>query len=295
MIDSDRLSSFIAFAEELYFTRAAARLHLSQPALHVQIKKLADDVGAPLYRRVGRSLQLTAPGRELLGFARELRERTEAFLSALGGGGPQRVTLAAGEGTLLYNLGPAIRKAAQLPGVKLRVLTRDREGTLAALASAEAHLGVTALEVVPDDLEARLLRRAGMRLVMPPGHPLTRKRRVKLAELQGERLIVPPPGHRHRQVIARALESAGVGWEVALEANGWELMLHYAALGMGLAIVNDTCRIPRSAQSRPLAGIPSVSYHVLHGRRIGLSEPAQVVRRLIIEAFSDHSSFTRYT
>jgi LysR family transcriptional regulator, low CO2-responsive transcriptional regulator len=293
MIDSTRLASFIAFAEELNFTRAAARLHISQPALHVQIRKLADEIGAPLYRRVGRALQLSPQGRELLGFGRELRERTENFLSVLAGGGPHRVTLAAGEGTLLYALGAAIRKAAQQPGLKLSVLTRDREGTLAALASAEAHLGVTALEVVPEHLEARLLRRAGMLLVMPHGHRLTRKRRLKLADLEDERLIVPPPGHRHRQVVARALESAGVNWEVALEANGWELMLQYATLGMGLAIVNDICRIPRAAVARPITGIPSVGYFVLHGRRLGLSEPAQVVRGLILETFSDHSSFTR--
>jgi DNA-binding transcriptional LysR family regulator len=107
MIDS-RLASFLAFGEELNFTRAAARLHLSQPALHVQIRKLAEDVGDPLYRRVGRALELTPAGRELLGFGRELRDRTDSFLASLRGASPQRVVLAAGEGALLYSLGPAI-------------------------------------------------------------------------------------------------------------------------------------------------------------------------------------------
>ena len=54
MIDSDRLRSFIAFGEELSFTRAAARLHLSQPALHVQVARLTEELGVLLYRRVGR-------------------------------------------------------------------------------------------------------------------------------------------------------------------------------------------------------------------------------------------------
>jgi DNA-binding transcriptional LysR family regulator len=283
MIDSGRLTSFIAFAEELNFTRAAARLHISQPALHVQIGKLAEDVGASLYRRVGRALELTVQGRELLGFGREVRERTDNFLASMNGGSAQRVVLAAGEGTLLYGLGPAIRRAAQLPDVKLQVLTRDREGTLAALANAEAHLGVTALDVVPETMTATLLRRAGMLLVMPSGHRLGRKRRVRLADLAGERLIVPPPSRPHRQLVARSLADAGIDWEVALEATGWEVMLHYAALGVGLAIVNDICRIPRGAVARPLAGLPALSYYVLHRSHLGLSAPAERLRRLIIE------------
>jgi DNA-binding transcriptional LysR family regulator len=54
MIRSEWLTSFIAFAEELNFTRAAARLHISQPAFHVQIRKLAEALGVTLYERAGR-------------------------------------------------------------------------------------------------------------------------------------------------------------------------------------------------------------------------------------------------
>jgi DNA-binding transcriptional LysR family regulator len=286
MIDSERLRSFIAFAEELNFTRAALRLHLSQPALHVQIRKLGEDVGAPLYTRAGRALALTSQGRELLGFARELRDRTDTFLKGLGQPGPRQVVLAAGEGTLLYLLGEAIRKAARLPGVNLRVLTRDREGTLAALGSGETHLGVTTLDVVPEGLSATLLRRAGMLLVMPRGHRLAGKRRVGLADLAGERLILPPAARPHRQQVARALASAGVAWELALEATGWEVMLHYASLGVGLAIVNDTCRLPRGAVARPLPALPALQYYVLHKARLGLAPPAEALRALIVEAFA---------
>jgi LysR family transcriptional regulator, low CO2-responsive transcriptional regulator len=286
MIDSTRLASFIAFAEELNFTRAAARLHVSQPALHVQIRRLSEDLKAPLYHRVGRGLELSPQGRQLLGFGRQLREQTESFLAGLGGDALQRVVLAAGEGALLYRLGPAIRKAARSPGVKMQILTRDRDGTLAALATSEAQLGVTTLEVVPEAMEATLLRRSGMVLVVPHGHRLAKKRRVRLADLAGERLVVPPATRPHRQLVARALASAGVEWEVALEASGWEVMLHHAALGLGLAIVNDVCRIPHGTVARQLPEIPSLNYYVLHERRRKLSGPAQALRRLIVDTFS---------
>ena len=286
MIDSTRLSSFVAFAEELNFTRAAARLHISQPALHVQIQKLAEEVGAPLYRRVGRALELTGQGREVLAFGRELHQRTETFRASLAGHSAERVVLAAGEGALLYVLGPAVRKMARTSGVLLRVLTRDRDGTLAALASAEANLGVTALEVVPESLQATLLRRAGMLVVVPRTHRLARKRRVALADLARERLIVPPANRPHRQFIARALDAAGVPWEVAVEAGGWELMLNYAAAGVGLAVVNDICRIPAGAVARPLSGMPALSYYLLHSKRAPLMPGAAELKRLIGEAFA---------
>jgi DNA-binding transcriptional LysR family regulator len=285
MIRSEHLASFIAFAEELSFTRAAARLHVSQPAFHVQIRKLGEAVGATLYERAGRGLVLTQKGRELLAFARETRDETAAFLERFSGeAAPATTVLAAGEGTLLYVLGPALRAYAAR-GAPLRILTRDREGTLAALATREAHLGVAALEVGPDGLRATRLRRAGMVLAMPRGHRLARAARVQLRDLAGERLIVPPPQARHRQTLTRALGAAGIDWEIALEASGWPVMLEYTRLGAGLAIVNDICRLPAGVTARPLPELPAIDYHLLEppGRR--RPAPVEALRALIIEAF----------
>jgi DNA-binding transcriptional LysR family regulator len=285
MINADWLSSYVVFAEELNFTRAAARLHLSQPALYVQVRKLGDALEVELYARRGRSLALTPQGIHVLAFARELRDRTNAFLSGLGRPTPQAVVLAAGEGTLLYALSGAIRDVAATRDVRLRVLTRDRDGILRALESGETHLGVLPLEVVPDWLDATALRKVGMKVVMPAGHRLARKRRLRLVDLAGERLIVPPPERPHRQLVARALASAGVAWELAVEASGWEVMLTFAKLGVGLAIVNDICSVPRGAVARSLHELPSLDYYV--AQRVGrtLEAPAALLRQRVITAF----------
>lgn len=293
MIKSDWLRSYIAFAEDLNFTRAAARLHISQPALHVQIAKLSEAVGATLYLRTGRALALTEQGRRVLAFARELEERTESFLAGMSGQPRDTVVLAAGEGTLLYVLGPAVRRMSQRTEVKVRALTRDGAGTLAALAAGEAHLGVAALDAVPEHVTARLLRRVGMSLVMPRDHRLSRKRRVRLRDLHGERLIVPPAERPHRQQLARALAAQGVRWELAVEASGWELMLEYARLGVGLAVVNDICRTPRGTVMRPIPELSPVHYHVLHRSERKLSAAAEALRALIIEAFAPEERAAR--
>jgi DNA-binding transcriptional LysR family regulator len=285
MIDSTRLASFRVFAEELSFTRAAARLHISQPALHVQIGKLAESLGVELYRRNGRRLELTPAGRELLGFARDSERRTETFLASLGRSTPRTVVLAAGEGSLLFVLGDAIRRATRRPGLDLRILSRDRDGVLAALRTGEAHVGVTALPVAPDDLAAVRLRTAGMSAVMARGHRLAAKRTLRLADLAGERLIVTPGGGPHREQLERALAAASIAWDRAVEASGWSLLLHYAALGIGIAIVNDICRPPAGTIARPLPDLPSLSYWLLHRRDLDASDPASTLREPIVDAF----------
>ena len=122
MSDSRLLDAFAAFGEDLNMTRAARRLHVTQPALHAQLRRLGDLMGAPLYARVGRTLRLTPTGKRVLAFAREARERDAAFLGEIATAAPrQPVVLAAGEGAYLYLLGEPLRRAKKTP---LRLLLR---------------------------------------------------------------------------------------------------------------------------------------------------------------------------
>src|SRR4051794_31012306 len=114
-LSTDALASFAVFADHLNFTRAAEELHISQPALHVKVQKLAENLGRPLYTRQGRRLTLTSTGEQVARFARDLDARMTAFLADVHGTAPDRVpTLAAGEGAYLYLLGDAVH-----PGVRL--------------------------------------------------------------------------------------------------------------------------------------------------------------------------------
>ncbi|HVH46234.1 MAG TPA: LysR family transcriptional regulator [Labilithrix sp.] len=282
---SDWLHAFVSFAEHLNFTRAARALHLSQPALHVQIAKLSEALGVPLYTRRGRALELTREGTKLVAFARETQERSSEFVADLRGGssaGP--VVLCAGEGTYLYLLGDAIRAFAKRRTATLRLLTRDRSGTLDAVASGEAHLGVSSLDVAPDGIVAEPLCDVEQVVVVSRSHPLARKRTVTLTDLEGASLVVPPEGRPHRAMISRGLQAAGVSWSVAAEANGWGLILHFAALGVGSAIVNGFCRIPTGMVARPLRGLPPVRYSLLTRNGAHPSGRVEILRRIIQES-----------
>jgi DNA-binding transcriptional LysR family regulator len=280
MLDGDSLAAFVVFAEQLNFTHAAARLHVSQPALHARIRKLADQLEVALYRREGRQLALTDAGRELLRFARELDGRTRELHASLHGTKPTApVTLAAGEGSFLYLLGEPIRRFVRRGAAPLRLLTRNREQMLAALREGEAQLGVGAVDLVPDELESSSLCEVAQVLVMPSKHPLARKRTIRLEQLAGARMIVAPSGRPHRRAFAQAMLAAGVEWELAVETHGWPAMLHFVRLGVGLAVVNGSVKIPPGCVGRAIPELPTTRYRLLRAAR--LSDAASELADLI--------------
>ncbi len=257
-LSTDALASFAVFADHLNFTRAADELHISQPALHVKVRKLAEALGRPLYTRHGRRLALTPAGEQVARFARDLDARVAAFLAEVGGTAASRApVLGAGEGAYLYLLGDAVR-----PGVRL--INGDRARTLAAVRTGRADVGVAVLDVLPSDVETELLASYPQTLVMPDDHPLAAEPRLALADLAGTSLIVPPPAGPHRVTLERALRAAEVPWSLAVEAEGWPLMLHFASLRIGLAVVNGCVPPPPGLTAREIIDLPAVPYYALH-------------------------------
>jgi LysR family transcriptional regulator, low CO2-responsive transcriptional regulator len=278
------LLAFVVFTEHLNFTRAAARLSISQPALHVQIRKLAEAVGRPLYRRQGRALLLTPEGAHLAAFGREVAERGRAVLEELRGhaqSGP--VVLAAGQGAFLYLLGPAIRRFPKRTW-PLRLVSMAGPQAIDSVRDARAHLCVAAVarDGVPADLECETLRSVGQSVIVPRSHRLARRRALRPADLAGQQLVVAPAGSPHRIMLTQLLESAGVEWSVAVEATGWEVMMQFARYGVGLAVVNDFCPAPRGTIAVPLEGAPQVTYYLV-ARPSFTSRGALVMRQLIAE------------
>ena len=281
MINLERLSAFVVFSEHLNFTHAARALHISQPALHAQVSRLSEDLGVPLYVRDGRTLSLTTEGEKVAAFGRKLRVQVAMFAASLRGESAHApVTLAAGEGCFLYLLGPAIQASAH----PLRLLTADLSGTIAALRAGRAAIGVASTDAVPAGLTLTPLTEIPMVVLIPEGHVLAGCGPLSLSALEGERLIVPPVERPHRQTIASALARAGVRWEVAVEAGGWELMRRFVAMGLGLAIVNGFCPPPAGCVSRPLPELPARRYAIL--RRPGDPGPAAAA---LIAALKHHA------
>ena len=286
LVNYERLFSFVVFAEHLNFTRAAETLHITQPALHAQIRKLSDEVGVPLYRRAGKTLVLTTEGQELAAFGREVQARGHEVLAELRGGDARRpLVLASGQGAFLYLLGPAL---VRFPKERwpLHLVTMSGPDAIAAVRDARADVGVTALRneqrAKLPDLDSRTVRRVGQIVLLPRGHRLSRRRVLTPKDLHAESLIVAPEGSPHRVMLSQALAAAGVDWSVAVEATGWELMIQFVRYGLGIAVVNDFCPVPRGFVGVELSGVPDVEYFVV--TRPGRSrEAVDTLVRMIVK------------
>ena len=260
----DALQSFAVFADTLNFSESARLLHISQPALHAKVRKLSEQLDAKLYLRVGSALQLTSAGEQVARHARELLLLNQRFVKGLAQGQEQAVvSLAAGEGAYLYLLGKALSQFSG-PGASphLQLLTRNRDASVQAVRAGQAQLGIAPLGAVPADLHAVRLTVVGQVLVLPRAHALASRRSVRLRDLQGAQLIVPPAGRPHRELLGRLLQAESVSWQPSLEADGWELMLRFAQFGFGLTVVNACCRIPKGLVAVPLQGYPPLEYHL---------------------------------
>ncbi len=268
-LNFDALLAFSVFTESMNFSTAARQLHISQPSLHIKIRKLGEQLDKTLYLRAGRSLELTPHGEAVARFARQTQRATEQFASEFNGKlNSQSVVLAAGEGAYLYLLSEGIKHFQQHTSTPLRLLSTNREQTIEAVLSGKAQLGVAPLEIIPEQLQSKLLATVGQVLVVPNNHRLAGRSRLKLKDLAGERMIVPPANRPHRQMLASLLQSESVAWEIAVEANGWELMLSLAAMGAGVAVVNACCRLPKGLVAIPIVELPSLHYHCFHLRSI---------------------------
>jgi LysR family transcriptional regulator, low CO2-responsive transcriptional regulator len=259
LLEPDALRSFAVFAEHRNFTTAAAALHISQPSLHVKITKLAAALDMELYERHGRSLVLTAAGENLAAFALDTRQRVEDFLAALGNDTAPALTIAAGRGTFRWVIPDAVRAVAAA-GRKIQVITAGRDAAIAALAAGRADIAVVGYDPPPRRFQIREIAAYPQVLVITATHPLALRRHVTVADLAGLDLIVPPPGRPHRRALDRALADSGVTWQPAAEADGWDLQVHFADLGIGAAIVNGCVRPAAGLAAVPVTGLPAVRY-----------------------------------
>ena len=257
----DDMRDFAVFADLLNFTRAAEQLHVSQPALHVKVRKLAEAVGRPLYVREGRRLVLTAEGDEVARLGRQAEHLLADLLGRLEET-PEPVTLAAGEGTYLYVIGQAVRRLLAA-GHQLRLVNTDATTAIAAVQNATADLAVAVSERVPRTLDTVPVASYPQVLAMPVEHPLAQRRSVRLRDLDGSALVVPPPGRPLRAALQAALRAAKVSWHPAVEAEGWHSMLRFVALGVGLAVVNGCVTAPEGVVTRPIDDLPDVRYSAI--------------------------------
>ena len=271
LLEPDALRAFAAFAAHRNFTTAAAALHISQPSLHVKIRKLSAELGVSLYEREGRRLVLTAAGQRLAAFAADHGRRLDEFLAQVHDA-PPALSIATGRGALRWVIGGAIRRVSA-EGHPVTIITADRDGALAALASGRVDVAVVAYDPPSRQVDAVQVAAYPQVLVIDSTHRLARRQRLRLADLDGLGLVVPAPDRPHRRALERALLNAGVAWTPVAEADGWDLLVHLASLGVGATVVNGCVAVPPGLTAVPISDLPRIRYWAAWRRQRHATRP----------------------
>jgi DNA-binding transcriptional LysR family regulator len=241
------LEHFLAVAEEGSFTRAAARVHLVQSALSVSIRSLERELDTRLFDRTTHRVVLTDTGQALLVEAKRTLAAAEAArdaVSAVQGGVRGTVRLGIMHSLALIDLGTLLtayhheRPLVQLipsfaPGGSAELVRDVVEGRL-DLAFAALPSGY------PPQLSVHTLASEEMMLACPPEHPLAKRRRIALAELNGERFVDFPPGWGTRLAVDQLFANAGLHREIAVEVADIPNVIDLVRAGFGFAFIGPS-------------------------------------------------------
>ena len=220
------LRYFLAVADALHFTKAAEGLHVSQPALSAQVKQLEQEVGVPLFDRLGRSVQLTRAGtifREHAG--RALREMELAQAAIAEEEGLQRGALTIGvvQTVNAYLIPEIVARFSTLhPQVSLKLDELSGPDIEAGVGNGSLDMGIGFVPVTSDRIESQSLFEEDFVLIASPRHRLAKRRQLALSALTDESLILLPGIFCTRRLLDASFARVGVQPKVIVEMNSVE-------------------------------------------------------------------------
>jgi DNA-binding transcriptional LysR family regulator len=286
-----QLQIFEAAARTLSFSRAAQLLHLTQPAVSMQVRQLEHFAGVPLFERTGRRLRLTDAGDELVlharGVLRALEDADEAFAAMKGlRGGRVRLALVS---TAKYFAPRLIARFAQThPGVQVRLQADNREAVVRTLAANDVDMALMGRPPGDIDVEATPFADHPLVVIAPPSHPLARRRQIPIEALANETFLVREMGSGTRTAMERFFQERGIPLRVGMEMPSNETIKQAVMAGLGLSFISlHTIALELSARALALVhaqGLPVMrQWMVVHRREKRLAPAASAFKDFVLQ------------
>ena len=240
-----QIQHFIAVAEELNFTRAAARVHIVQSALSTSIRLLEEELKAKLFVRNTRQVQITPTGRAFLDKAREILRSVEVSRDTVAEiEGLTRGTLSIGT---VHSLPAFLDMPALIaryhgiaPGIEVRLRQGDFASLIEQLRSGRLDLAFLPLLDVPDDMFSGIVACEDMVVVTPPNHPLAGRTNLSLRDLVEYRFVDFDTGWGTRPLVDRAFGQLGLQRQTAFDVTDLETVIDLVGEGLGIALLPET-------------------------------------------------------
>jgi len=256
------LRYLVALADERHFGKAAERCYVSQPTLSAQIRKLEEYLGVPLVERQPKRVSITPAGEKIVERARRLLQEADAIVElAKTDRDPLAGTLKL---ALIPTVGPYLlphvvrRLKRALPRLKLLLYEYQTAPLLEKLRAGEIDMGILALPVQMDGLEATVLYDEPFTLAVPAGHPLADRERVTAQDLHGEPVLLLEDGHCLRDQALEVCGRVGAQESQDYRATSLETLRQMVAAGHGVTLLPELAAASPVGSARGLRIKPFV-------------------------------------
>jgi len=243
----------VTLADVRHFSKAAELCHVSQPTLSTQIRKLEEELDVQLVERSPRQVMLTEVGEEIVERARALLAEADAIKSiARRSRDPHSGTLRIGifptlAPYFLPHVVPEIRR--RFPALTLRLFEEKTENVIGMLSQGRLDAGLLALPVDVEQLVTRPLFDEPFVLAVNEGHALAHSKRIRMADLEHEELLLLEDGHCLRDQALEVCQLAGAHEQLDFHATSMETLRQMVAAGTGITLMPVMAVKPPVAQT----------------------------------------------
>ncbi len=286
-----QIEVFNAVARHQNYTRAAEELHLSQPAVSMQIRQLEEGIGLPLFEQVGKQMHLTDAGDQMYIYGREiagLLDEAEIVFEAIKGVKHGNLTISVATTASHFATRLLAEFAKQHEGITISLDVTNRQALRKQLENNEPDLVIMGQPPEGLDVEATAFMENPLVMIAPADHPLIGKKKIPLSHFANENFVVREPGSGTRGATRRFFDEHGVPFNTGIEMTSNEAIRQAVEAGLGLGIVSihtlelelETARLDiLDVQGFPIKR----HWYVIQRKGKRLSPAAQAFKEFVLE------------
>jgi DNA-binding transcriptional LysR family regulator len=240
-MDLRQLEIIRAIADSGSFTAAGEKLHVSQSAISRQILLLEDELGEPVFHRIGRRIRITPAGESLLQLSHRVFQDLQDTVSAISDKRESlrgTIRLVGGMTVCLYVFPVLLSEVRKIhPNLDMKVTVGSAERSIAMLRSGAGDLGLLTLPVETSDLVSVPVLQEELLLVTYPTHPLAKKKTITPLDLDKQPFVLFETGSITRRLVEAFFARERIGPEIIMETENVEIIKAMVRSGLGISII----------------------------------------------------------
>jgi len=286
-----QLSVFEAVARHRSYSRAAEELHLTQPAVSMQIKQLEENVGMALFEQLGKKIYLTEAGHELYHYARLIAQQlaeVEAVFDELKGLKRGRLKISVASTANYFAPQLLATFSQRYPTVTVSLAVSNRQTLLTQLSNNEMDMAIMGQPPEDLDLVAQSFMENPLVVIAPLTHPLARQKNIPLERLAEETFLMREEGSGTRIAMERFFEGHGLKIHTGMQMSSTEAIKQGVQAGLGLGVVSlHTVELELSARRLKVLDVKEFPirrhWYIVHRKDKRLSAAAQAFKNFLLE------------